>query len=88
MTKNTKAVAISIRDLHMREAREQIHVLRILKGSKTFKDPEHCLEPSKATENTPEVTATNTHPQVPKNPVSSAKAGYLYFNQQRLGGKV
>lgn len=31
----------------MREAREQIHVLRTLKGSKTFKMPEHCLETSK-----------------------------------------
>lgn len=47
-------------DLHMREAREEIQVLRTLMGSKTFKEPEHCLEPSKAKENTPEVTTTNS----------------------------
>lgn len=60
MSKNASAVAISMWDLHMREAREEIKALRILKGSKTFKEPEHCLEPSKAKENTPEVTATNS----------------------------
>lgn len=59
----------------MREAREQIHVLRTLKGSKTFKNTEPCLEPSKATENSPEVTATNTHSQVPKTLFLQLKLG-------------
>lgn len=59
----------------MREAREQIHVLRTLKGSKTFKVP----EPSRTKENTLEVIATNTHSQVLKPPVFFSKNWVFVF---------
>lgn len=49
--------------LHIRESREQIHVLRTLKGSKAFE------ELSKEKGNTSEVTATNTQSQVLQTPV-------------------